>query len=200
MNEQIRHKARTVHKHKTEKEWYLDVYVAEGSTTKRNNPFIPLDGELIIFDPDENNPKKRFKFGDGVHNVIELPFVDYTLPISKGEESNSLQQDSNQALSPNALALGLNSIAGGYGFHIIEAVDNGDGTGTYTIGESIDVNGNVITSHTDVMLQSLDTLREKEQLTYSSALNTSNYFGGKIRFVDVATRKIAVDGYKHYPI
>lgn len=75
MGDEKRLKARVAHKHKTEAEWYLDVYTAADSTTKRSDPFIPLDGELIIFDTDESNTKKRFKFGDGKTDVIELPFV-----------------------------------------------------------------------------------------------------------------------------
>ena len=68
-------KARVSHKHKTEAEWYLDVYTSAGGSTLRADPFIPLNGELIIFDTDSNHPNKRFKFGDGITNVIDLPFV-----------------------------------------------------------------------------------------------------------------------------
>lgn len=65
-------KTRIIHKHKTEAEWRLDVYDADGNL--RDNPFVPLDGELIIFDPEEEGGQKRFKFGDGETNVIDLPF------------------------------------------------------------------------------------------------------------------------------
>jgi hypothetical protein len=41
----------------------------------RDDPFIPYDGELIIFDPEEGG-QKRFKFGDGETNVIDLPFAE----------------------------------------------------------------------------------------------------------------------------
>ena len=78
MSEEKRLKARVAHKHKTEAEWYLDVYTAAGSTTKRSDPFIPLGGELIIFDADENH-EKRFKFGDGETDVIALPFLNNTV-------------------------------------------------------------------------------------------------------------------------
>lgn len=74
MSDEKRLKARVAHKHKTEAEWYLDVYIAAGSTTKRPDPFIPLNGELIIFDPDSVNTKSRIKFGDGEKDVISLDF------------------------------------------------------------------------------------------------------------------------------
>ena len=42
--------------------------------------FIPLPGELIIYDGVIENgqyiQKPRFKVGDGVHKVLELPFVN----------------------------------------------------------------------------------------------------------------------------
>ena len=74
MSEEKRLKARVVHKHKTYAEWYLDVYDESGKL--RSNPFIPLDGELIIFDPDENCTYRRKKYGDGVSNVMELSFAE----------------------------------------------------------------------------------------------------------------------------
>jgi hypothetical protein len=36
---------------------------------------VPLDGELIIFDPEEVGGQKKFKFGDGSTNVMDLPFA-----------------------------------------------------------------------------------------------------------------------------
>lgn len=42
--------------------------------------FVPLPGELIIYDGVIENgqyiQKPRFKVGDGVHKVSELPFVN----------------------------------------------------------------------------------------------------------------------------
>ena len=37
--------------------------------------FIPLKGEIIIYDVDANNKNKRIKIGDGVKNVIDLDFL-----------------------------------------------------------------------------------------------------------------------------
>lgn len=66
-------RARVQHKKKTEAEWYLDVYDAQG--TEYDDAFIPLDGELIIFAKDNDHANDRFKFGDGKTNVMELPFA-----------------------------------------------------------------------------------------------------------------------------
>lgn len=80
MGEKKRFKARVQNKQKTEAEWYLDVYDGEGNL--REDAFVPLKGELIIFAADWNeenlsgNKYDRFKFGDEVTNVMDLPFAD----------------------------------------------------------------------------------------------------------------------------
>ena len=56
-------KSRIIHKHETEANW-----------NKATN-FIPLIGELIIYDRDDNYTYERFKIGDGITNVINLPFL-----------------------------------------------------------------------------------------------------------------------------
>ena len=38
--------------------------------------FIPLEGELIIYLPDETHEYSRLKIGNGVTNVVLLPFID----------------------------------------------------------------------------------------------------------------------------
>lgn len=55
-------KARIVHKHDTEVNWLK-------ATT-----FIPKQGEIIVYDIDDNYSYERFKIGDGVQNVNALPF------------------------------------------------------------------------------------------------------------------------------
>lgn len=59
---------RIKHKHDTEANW-------------ANIDFIPLEGELIIYDPDVNNTTSRFKIGNGITAVTELPFVADTKAI-----------------------------------------------------------------------------------------------------------------------
>ena len=38
--------------------------------------FIPLAGELIVYTADATHPFCRLKVGDGVTNVVSLPFID----------------------------------------------------------------------------------------------------------------------------
>ena len=55
-------KTRIQHKYDTEANW-------------ANATFSPLKGELIIYGPDNNHPYRRFKVGDGVTPIGQLPFV-----------------------------------------------------------------------------------------------------------------------------
>jgi len=43
---------------------------------ENSNGFIPLSGELIIYSADAAHPFSRLKVGDGVTNVVKLPFID----------------------------------------------------------------------------------------------------------------------------
>lgn len=54
--------ARISHKIDTEENWNKAVN------------FIPLKGELIIYNIDASHPEHRFKIGDGITTVINLPF------------------------------------------------------------------------------------------------------------------------------
>ena len=38
--------------------------------------FIPKDGEIIIYDVDDNHELPRLKIGDGITNVNSLPFIE----------------------------------------------------------------------------------------------------------------------------
>lgn len=49
-------------------------YDTEAHWNKAKN-FCPLKGELIIYSTDEAHPFSRLKVGDGMTNVINLPFV-----------------------------------------------------------------------------------------------------------------------------
>lgn len=37
--------------------------------------FIPKAGEIIVYDIDDNHAYERFKIGDGVKTITELPFT-----------------------------------------------------------------------------------------------------------------------------
>ena len=54
--------ARIIHKHDTAANWALATN------------FTPLIGEIVIYDADDTYSYPRFKIGDGIHNVNELPF------------------------------------------------------------------------------------------------------------------------------
>lgn len=56
-------KSRIVHKHDIETNW------------NKATSFIPKQGELIIYDIDENYSYERFKIGDGTTVVTDLPFT-----------------------------------------------------------------------------------------------------------------------------
>lgn len=69
-------KGRIQNKHDTEANWLKSVYKnGDPAQGLLSNPFIPLAGELIIYDPDNIHARPRTKYGDGTHNVVELPFV-----------------------------------------------------------------------------------------------------------------------------
>ena len=72
-------KGRVQNKHNTEAEWLKSVYKnGDINQGKVANPFIPLAGELIIYDPSSGSGPRRIKFGDGVNNVVDLPFSTLT--------------------------------------------------------------------------------------------------------------------------
>lgn len=60
--------SRIINKHDTEANW-----------NKATN-FIPKQGELIIYDIDDNYNYERFKIGNGKTIVSSLPFVTYSRP------------------------------------------------------------------------------------------------------------------------
>ena len=54
--------SRLILKHDVESNW------------NRAQTFVPKQGEIIIYDIDENHSYERFKIGDGVTTVYELSF------------------------------------------------------------------------------------------------------------------------------
>lgn len=72
--------SRIVHKHDTETNW-----------NKAIN-FIPLIGEIIVYDTDENYNYERFKIGDGKTTVINLPFQKTNIDDLKAVSYNIAQE------------------------------------------------------------------------------------------------------------
>ena len=75
-------KSRIIHKHDTEAHWDLAAN------------FTPEQGEIIVYDIDDNYNYERFKIGDGVTPVNELPFTNESIivestKVTHGENSLS---------------------------------------------------------------------------------------------------------------
>ena len=101
-------KARIVHKHDTEANW-----------NKATN-FIPKESEFIVYDMDDTHNYFRLKIGDGVTDVINLPFYGGSLEhildgIASGSirTSNSTPEDVNYKLGTDAFAEGKETKASG---------------------------------------------------------------------------------------
>lgn len=88
-------KARIVHKHDTEANWLL----ATG--------FTPKQGEIIVYDIDDNCSYERFKIGDGVQNVNGLPFVtnrSFVVTVSRDAGNNTVVNKTYQEIYDAAKA------------------------------------------------------------------------------------------------
>jgi hypothetical protein len=73
--------SRIINKHDIEANW-------------NSNPnFIPSQGEIILYDIDENYSFERFKIGDGITDVINLPFVIPTKVSQLENDSNFLSKE-----------------------------------------------------------------------------------------------------------
>lgn len=98
MNKQM--VGRVQHKHDTEANWL-----------KATN-FIPLDGELIIYDADENNPAPRFKVGDGETVVSALPFSKAEADVDQDSLSFAYFEEDGTEYLPDALPIDADSLGG----------------------------------------------------------------------------------------
>ena len=74
MNTEKNISTRIIHKHDTEANW-----------NKATN-FIPKEGELIVYDKDQNHSQIRLKMGDGTTKVNDLPFSIDEILIGTTEE------------------------------------------------------------------------------------------------------------------
>lgn len=97
-------KSRITHKHDTEANWQLAVN------------FIPKQGEIIVYDEDENYSYSRFKIGNGVSNVNDLPFSGG----NSVEVDTSLTQE-GMAADSKAVGDAIKSLS------TVVAVDDGEG-------------------------------------------------------------------------
>lgn len=70
---------RIIHTHDIQAKW----------ESEELKTFIPKAGEIIVYDIDDNHPYERFKIGDGIKTITELPFtvdnvVESIFNINKG--------------------------------------------------------------------------------------------------------------------
>ena len=69
-------KTRIQLKYDTEENWNKSVLEADGGTkTTTGSSFIPKKGEVILYSTDGTHPFSRLKVGDGITNVVQLPFL-----------------------------------------------------------------------------------------------------------------------------
>lgn len=71
--------------------------------------FVPMKGEVIIYDVDDGHMYERMKIGDGVSNVNDLSFVDETHTHEKLEMIN---QDVRTTASPTFDVVTANKVIG----------------------------------------------------------------------------------------
>lgn len=71
---------RIQHKHDTEANWIR--------ASRATNPFIPLLGEIIFYDADDNYHYTRMKIGDGANTAEALPFFSSQVQIITWEDDD----------------------------------------------------------------------------------------------------------------
>ena len=76
--------SRIIHKHDIEANW---------NTAAEKSNLIPKQGEIIVYDRDENYDYERIKIGDGITNVTNLPFIDKTLADLVGTKNDTTTTD-----------------------------------------------------------------------------------------------------------
>lgn len=74
-------KSRIIHKHDYESNWLKAVN------------FVPMQGELVIYDPDDMYFYSRFKIGDGISNINDLPFSDGSFGGPSSIDAGSIMVD-----------------------------------------------------------------------------------------------------------
>lgn len=77
--------SRVVNKHATEATW-------------NSSSLVPMQGELIIYDIDDSYTYERFKIGDGIHSVKELPFATDSLEAAILDSVADWNQNDESAL------------------------------------------------------------------------------------------------------
>lgn len=91
MNKQIN--SRIQHKHDIEENWIKAIN------------FIPMNGEIIIYDKDNNYSYNRFKIGDGITPINNLDFISKGIGEDLGNNIDFIQMILNNL--PKAEGVGF---------------------------------------------------------------------------------------------
>ena len=78
---------------KTKKVRHVQKHDVEANWLKATN-FIPLVGEIVIYDPDDNYDYPRIKIGDGVKTINALPFTLNVISINEINEICGMEIES----------------------------------------------------------------------------------------------------------
>lgn len=111
--------------HDTEANWSHDNY----------KEFVPLKGQIVIYDKDTAHPSERVKIGDGSSKVGDLPFLSNEIPGRKedttvGENSLAVGSENTAAGDSSFVSGKDNTVAClGFRFKEIEDADNYGFTG-----------------------------------------------------------------------
>lgn len=68
---------------------------------EKQSNFVPMDGEIIIYDKDSEHPYQLLKIGDGVSSLNHLPFINSVSEVEINrnlEEEISLRQEADTNL------------------------------------------------------------------------------------------------------
>lgn len=103
-------KGRFVQKHDIESNWNLATN------------FIPLEGEVIIYEPDATHSYPRFKVGDGTTLVSALPFADAGINNINDKKINLPETDG----TVNYGTVGQFAVSDGAGGITWQTINNGD--------------------------------------------------------------------------
>ena len=82
---------RIIHKHDIEENW------------DKATGFIPKQGEIIVYDIDDNYEYERIKIGDGETNVNNLPFLNAVQSDWKQTDENAIDFIKNKPNKEDAL-------------------------------------------------------------------------------------------------
>lgn len=104
--------SRIIHKHDTEENWIKAIN------------FIPKQGEIIIYDKDDNYNYERMKIGNGVTNVNNLPFI-----MEKDINGNNIV-NTYATISKSFPRLGFNALTTKYGSTVTDTPTNWANLGT----------------------------------------------------------------------